>query len=108
LMRHAVFWVGLVCPNMRIRDDEPALTNEHDSARGSGRLNGFAREGERISPAWHCDIRVSEARVGRVKKKKVEEKGEKGCSSHSLDCKYLWAVSRGLCLQLNQLAVGLG
>jgi hypothetical protein len=75
LMRHAVFWVGLVCPNMRTRDDEPALTDEHDSARGSGHRNGFAREGERISPAWHCDTRVSEARVVRVKKRKWKRRG---------------------------------
>jgi hypothetical protein len=60
---------------MRTGDDKMVLTNEHDSARGSGRLDGFAREGERISPAWHRDIRVSEARVGRVRKRKVEKKG---------------------------------
>jgi hypothetical protein len=62
---------------MGIGDDELVLTNEHDSARGSGRLDGFAREGERISPAWHRDIRVSEARVGRVRKRKVEKKGRR-------------------------------
>ena len=70
LVRHAVFWVGLACRNMIIGDDELALTNEHDSTRGSGRLDGFARERECISPAWHRDIRVSEARVGTVRKRK--------------------------------------
>jgi hypothetical protein len=98
-------------------NDELALTNEDDSAWGGGRLDGFAREGERISPAWHRDIRVSEARVGTMREKKVEGKGERDCSSHSwiaVICgQFLYVYVRdepcpGLQpIELAQLAVGL-
>ena len=58
LMRHAVFWMGLVRVSLTFDDGELVLTNEDDGSRGSGRLDGLAGEGERISPAWHRDIRA--------------------------------------------------